>query len=501
MGLSVPSGKIGDSRDESVIERVASRVWDSPTVMMWLSQLAKAMGLLLVMPLVLTRFPLEDITLWYLFLAIISLQSLADVGFSPTFSRLIAYGTTGAEKDQLNSFRDRTRGVGRGRTNWSTVAAICGTMSWTYLRVTVGAVLLMAPIGSAFLLKPISESSDPTSSWLAWTFLVLTSGVVLWGNQFSAYLHGLNKIALVRRWEAIMGLGAVLTSFSVMLLRPEVLWLTVAHQSWMVLNVARNWVLCGHVEEGRFSRFRRDRGPLDRAVFAAAWPSAWRAGLGSLMARAPLQFTGLLYAQIGQQSIVASYLLGLNLLGYVRNFSMAPFYTKIPSLARLRAAGDSTAQMALALRGMRLGHAVFLSGFFFLGIFGSLVVEGIGSNAPFPGWLLWSLMGSGMVIERFGAMHLQLYMTTNHVISHIADGVTGVLFLVTSAALLGSLDIYAFPVGYLVSYAVFYAPFSARRSYGLFNTSFLVMEKTVFIPASLLVIAYLLITSAIHLSK
>ena len=74
--------------------------------MTWSSFLARSLSLILVVPLILTHFSTEEIALWYLFSTIIGLQMLADVGFSPTFSRIIAYGVGGLSTSELKDLRN-----------------------------------------------------------------------------------------------------------------------------------------------------------------------------------------------------------------------------------------------------------------------------------------------------------------------------------------------------------------------------------------------------------
>ena len=69
-------------------------LWESPTLMTWGSFLTRSLSAVLILPMVLRNFPKEEITLWFMFAQIISLQLLVDMGFTPTFSRLIAHGKT-----------------------------------------------------------------------------------------------------------------------------------------------------------------------------------------------------------------------------------------------------------------------------------------------------------------------------------------------------------------------------------------------------------------------
>jgi len=74
-------------------------------------------------------------------------------------------------------------------------------------------------------------------------------------------------------------------------------------------------------------------------------------------------------------------------------------------------------------------------------------------------------------------MHMQLYLTTNHVISHIADGISGLIFCVVGFLLVNYLGIYAIPIGMLAGYLGFYAWFAAYHSLKSLSVGFFVFEK------------------------
>jgi len=91
-------------------------------------------------------------------------------------------------------------------------------------------------------------------------------------------------------------------------------------------------------------------------------------------------------------------------------------------------------------------------------------------------------------------MHVHLYQVGNHIISHVADGVSGLIFITTTILLFNEFKIYAIPLGMLAGYLGFYAWFASIRSYKLLNENFISFEKKAnLIPISILSI-YILIT-------
>lgn len=449
--------------------------------MSWGSFGVNSLKIVFVLPLVMISLDTQNIALWLLFNTVFSFQVIADGGFSPTFSRVIAYAMGGSTAEDLSSHQI-IRPVNRSASpNWDTIEAIFNSMRRVYLILALLFLFFLSSIGTFSLLKPIAASSDSTSAWIAWVIILLASIVVLRGNVYSAFLQGTGRIALLKRWEMVTALGSIVTSVLVLCAGFGLLGLVAGQQTWMILNIIVNRHLCFHIESGTVKRFKRKT--PDPKVYRAVWPSAWRSGLGVLMSYGLIQATGVVYAQIGSSEKVASYLLGLRIINHLSRISQAPFYTKIPAMARFRAAGEIISQISLARRGMTIAYWTFTVGFVCLGVFADSLLKIIESNASFPGPLLWSLLGLAFFCERYGAMHIQLYSTTNHIIWHIANGISGILFITTALLLFPLIQVYAFPIAMLTGNLLFYDWYSALHSYRSFHLKFFQFEtRTSLVP-------------------
>ena len=468
------------------MNNVFHSIWYSPTIMTWGSFLSKTLSLIIVLPLILTKFSVEEISLWYLFATFIGFQMLVDIGFSPTFSRFIAYAMGGTEVKNLSS----PSGNSSGKPNWQALELICSTMYAIYSKLCILWFFILAIVGSLSLMKPISLAQDVSLAWYAWIFIILTSTVTLYGNIYSSYLQGINQIALLRRWEILFSLGAATTSFTVLLSDGGLLSLVIANQFWAILNVFRNKLLSNFAEDGRFKNFSTRK--QNREVLTAVWPSTWRTGIGTFTSYGLIQASGIIYAQVGNTSSVASYLLGLRLIQTVSSFSQAPFYSKIPIFSRLFSEGKKTELIKRAKKGMRLSYWSYIVGFILLGIVGKPLLNYIGSNADFPSLLLWSLFGITFFVERYGAMHINLYSASNHIINHIANSISGLIYLIVSLSLFDFFGVYAFPLGMLSGYLGFYSWFSALHSYREFSLNFFSFEKNTVIPPLSIILVYIL---------
>ena len=97
------------------------------------------------------------------------------------------------------------------------------------------------------------------------------------------------------------------------------------------------------------------------------------------------------------------------------DFSKAPFYSKIPRLSK-KAVGNFKDVVSVAQRGMCMSLLVFVAGICFFGLFGETLLALIGSNTKFISVEFWSILGLAYFIERYAAMHLNIYTLSNHII-------------------------------------------------------------------------------------
>ena len=175
-------------------------------------------------------------------------------------------------------------------------------------------------------------------------------------------------------------------------------------------------------------------------------------------------------------------------------FSRAPFNTKIPTLALFHARGEQARQKQIAEVGIRRCLFILAAGIMAVGLLANPFLSLIHSRVAFVDPRLWALLGLAAFSERYGAMHLQLYTTTNHVITHIANGITGGLFLISVLACYPYLGLYAFPLCQIVSNLGFYDWYAARHSYRAFQLRFREFEKKTSLVPFVILLFYSLLT-------
>lgn len=466
------------------LNAVGRRIWNSPTLMTWLSYFAKSGNLLFVLPLILKKFAAPEIALWYFFASILSISGLADFGFRNTFIRLFALAYGGAK--DIGIFNDKSPSS-KKEPNWQLVEVLYSSMKKIYIYTSLGLVIVLFSVGSYSLIKPISATTDHRQAWLSWVIIGCAIIFDFYGKVYNNYLEGLYEIALVKRIEFFSKLSSIATSFLVLLFAPSILNLVIAHSIWMTINTTRNYYLSRMVKDGKLKSFNPQ--PFEREFFLKIWRPAWRGGISGLMSQGLTNMSGILYAQVGNPAAVAAYMIALRLITEIRNISNAPFYSKIPIMVRLRAEGNDIKLISVAQRGMRLAHLVYTVGAIGVGLFFSHFLTLIGSQVHFVDSKLWLLLSLAFYFHRYGALHMQLYNTTNHIISHIVDTVAGIIFICSSLLLIKNYGLYAIPIGMIIGYLAFYSWVAAYYSLKSLKTSFFKYEyNTSLIPAGLFII-------------
>lgn len=439
------------------------KIFESPTMMTLFSFASKSLSFVIITPFLLTNFTTENIALWYLLGVFINLQSLADFGFYNTFVRFIALALSGgcSSVEDFNKIEDKNRNV--GNPNEQLAGLVIGTMKKVYSILTI--ILLIALICcSPLLSKNIQETSNVTEGWACWSIVIIFSVINFMGRPYSNFLLAQNKVALVRKWEGIFNIIALLVNVIVVLTVDSLLLLVLTNQIWIFVNLLRNRYLARTIKQGyKYQTF--DRYGYNKKIMQFVWPLAWKAGLSSLTTQGIVSASGLIYAQFCPAAAASSYLFAEKLYTSMRSFAQAPFYSKVPLLVTLRGQEKIHEWERIAQRGMFWASCIFVLGIIFCDSFGEDFFGLIKSNIQFPNHRLWLLMGWAYILHRYGAMHTQLYTTINKVNSHISDIISGLIMITVWMLFVNKLDVYVFPIGMLCGYLLFYIWYAGYYSY------------------------------------
>ena len=407
------------------IGNTARLLWNSRTLTTWANIFAQGISLFAVLPLILSNFPAAEITIWYLFSTFIGFQTLFQFGFNPTFSRLVAYAFAGANFDQIKNLNvDKSQNPTIALSNRSTLSELCGTMSSIYFGLATTAFIFLSSFGTLSIWKPLNQITDFSEGLKAWILVVAVTCIRIYGSQYICYLNGTDHIAKVARWQTLFTLLSIATAALVLTTGGSLLELVIAHQSWQILTVVRNFYLSRQVNKCIYKTFPIFK--ISKEAFSVAWPSAWRSGIGQATSILSIHSLGILYANIATSTDSAVYLLSTRIIQVITNVSQTPFTTKIPQLSKLFLK-DRKKHLQVAERGMRLSHAVFFTSILSITILAPYLLEAVGSNIQATPITLWLILVSSAFFGRLGSMHAHLYASANRISWHWASLVQSAL--------------------------------------------------------------------------
>jgi hypothetical protein len=414
-----------------------------------------------------------------------ALQPLFEMGFTPSFVRAVAYVHGGA-----TDLATGRRSDGQENTSLESEALldrVCSTMRWVYTRLALGTTAILALGGTLALRHSVAEVASVREAWGAWSVILFGSFLTFRNLSYSTYLQGANRIPDLRRVEIAGSLISVVANAIALLSGGGLVWLALTSQACTVAATEWNRAVA---RRRRPTGFGTDAPPWDWTIVRAVWPSTWRSGIGIMMSQGVVQLSAIGYAQLGSPAQVAALLFSLRILQILLSMCQAPFYSKIPHLARLYAEGRRDEQLRLASRGMALSYWVYAVGIVAIGLGLPPLLHRIGSHISFVDARLWFVIGLAYLVERFGAMHIQLYSLTNHIIWHRANGIAGAIYILVLWAAFRSLALYAFPLAIFAGYLGFYSWYAAIHSYRSFGMRFWHFEPRISMaPAALILLA------------
>ena len=466
------------------------KIWDSPTFTTWASFVSRPLNLILLTPLILTHLSEAETAVWFLFATFMSFQSLADFGFNSSLIRAYAHASGGAKaiknyKDEDIEKHDNTI----KEINWNLIEQIYSTVKYICIGLSILFVLLLSIFGTLFVDRLINLVSNPSEAWIAWVIIIIATGINVYGSRYSIFIKGMNEIPLFMRWQTLFSVLSIITSSIALYLSSNLLIVILVYQFWIIIGVLRNYIIAHKIYNNKLKTFNNVG--FVSSVFNGIFPAAWRTWVAQSMSFGLIQLSGIFYSQIGDISSVSSYLFSLKIINLIKQFSNAPLYSKLPWFGKLFLSKKIKELKIEIQRSMFFSHLTFVIFFILAGFISQPILDMIGSNTKFADHSLWFLLGLSFWIERYGAMHFQFYSLTNHVVAHIGNGISGMLYILLVILFFDKFQIYSFPLAYGIAYLSFYSWLGPYYSLSRFKINFFEFEfKSSLLPILFIIIYY-----------
>ncbi len=209
--------------------------------MTWGNMVTNSIKLLVLTPLILIRYDINEIAFWYLLLTINSFVIVIDFGFYPTFSRIISYAYHGLS--DIKEIDQNYKYEGDNRPDWNFISRIFGTVNSTYLALGIIVFFVVLFFTSYSVHDLISKAKTNYSLTLTYVVYSINIFVYFFTKKYDAVIIGTNHVALINRWNIIFNLVSTLASILVVYFRLWLLWLAVTLLIFNILLLFRGIII------------------------------------------------------------------------------------------------------------------------------------------------------------------------------------------------------------------------------------------------------------------
>lgn len=420
-------------------------------------------------------FDANQFNYWLLLNVFIGLQGIGDLGLSQVYTRALSQAYSGAEEITIidKSFRGEKKGV----INEGLLSSLIGTYVQTVKWASIIYGLFLTIIGYFTLSDVVSGQLSVFYAVLSFVITILTIIVAIRGNIYSIGLESIGLLYYSKKIDTIVNLFAIITNIILLLITKSILTLCVVNLLVVIVVISIKRRALIQSEIGTCLSIKN----FDNKIFSFLLPISLKSWLGSLFSYGLIQFTGLYLGGKIIPSKSSSFLLTIKVLDILKNLANAPFYSRIPYLNKVFINNERSVLKDFAEKRMRESFVVYFLGAGFILLFGNDVLEFIGSSAVLVNTKTLIILIAGFLFERFGALHIQLYSLSNHIVWHIANGITAILYLLF-VGILGYFNIDLVTIvscALLFANGLFYMPYALRKSFNYYNLDILSHFKNV----------------------
>jgi len=392
--------------------RLCVWLWHSPTFTTWGNYAAQSLRLLLVTPLILTRFDETEIAAWYLFASLNFFGTTISQRLGLTFSRMFAFAMGGASN--LAPIKGKREQENGGQPNWPAFERAYGTVGSLNLGLGWLNVLLALGMGWFGLSNLLAGYEAKGVIWLAFGLMQFSSLFSFIFQRYAIALQGMNYIALSNRWGIIFSLLSIVFGSLTLWLGGGIVALVLVMQVFTVLGFFRKRFLLRAVEGGRVLGFKQYS--FDREVFSWAWEPTWKGFVGQFGIHGSVQLTAIIYTAFGSKLEVASFLFSMRMMQTITQIGHAPFSSVQPLMSRQVAAAQYVELKKLLHRRITISLVMTAVGIILAGVSLPFLLSYIGASISFIDTKAWFLMGALLLLFRFDIINGAVCGLGNHIV-------------------------------------------------------------------------------------
>jgi hypothetical protein len=416
------------SRAASKAFTFASRVGKSAVLPGLISAVIGTGGNMILLPLMLKKFSEAELALWWVFLSMGALASLADFGFGAAMTRVYSYFWAGAKELRREGLDP---GATDGRPNRDGIFRLHASASHLYLRIAMAVLLLLGFGGTAILIRPAKDLANWGYVGTAWALYLIGIGHALATTHWSLACQGINRVR-EQHQATVMG-GAVY-----LVLAGTMIALGWGLYALVIATLARGIIvrtLCRWALQKALGEELRKKHTMDPEILRNLWPSAWKFGCMALGAFMCSQSSIIVSSQMLDNSVTAPLGLTLQVGTFLVNASALWLSVKWPEITGLRVQGRLSEMSILFARRFFLSMATLATSLLLLTHLGNSVVGYVKASASFLPAPLLGIYGI-YLLQRFSYSQFGMLTFTENVVPFFKLSIgTGVAVVLLTIAL------------------------------------------------------------------
>lgn len=434
---------------------------------------------LILLPLLLTKFDVAEVNVWFLFFAVIGISEMVVMGFNVTFVRFVSYTYASVDYRDFPTIRDNSSSY-KLENQDRQLSDIYSINVLVFLAISIIFFLILQTVGYFALYKPISYMDNPEIGWQAWQILIYANTLRVLGYTFPVFLQGMDRMSIFFNILSFEKLFYIIGGVLVLTIKPSLLGISIVSGLSISLSVVIQIIFFKWLSNRKikFSRFRKD-------LFLIIWESAWKSGVTKLLAPIIQRISGIIFAQIASPGLSGSYLLTERVFNILQSFSIITVNTYIPQISRMRGQNMFPELTRYIYKIGTLSYSVFLLGYIVVAFFGTAMLNLIDSETTLASPLILVLFSYAYLLQRLGGFQANLANQANNVIEHKAISIYAIVFFGFLLLMSSSLEMWVFPTAMILAQIVA-GIYTFTYSYPMYRTTFWGTEKYGFVPIVIL---------------
>jgi len=419
----------------------------------WISLLAKIGLNAAIIPIVAHKLDLIEANLWLMLITIFSITMVFDFGLTPTISRYVSY-----------ALNDKAKIKSPNNINTYTMEDVICVIKVTYNILGLASFLVSLQVMYWLLETKIGKLNQPLDGYYAILFMSIAIGVTLNGGGAIAYLQGKSKIYVYRNIESLATISTIIILLVVVEFFSSLMIVAAIYSAGQI--IALSWI--GYIARSDQTKLNIENNSYKKIILQEIIGVSWKSGLGIASTYIAIQSIGIIVSLLATPEEGNFFLLAQRIMQAVASLGNVPFYVTLPKLAEAYIQNNrqyifESTKKTILQSNILTAASLTIIGYCWLN-FEKIAPIGFSLRAFEFSSVPWFYLCVALIIERAGAMYLQIYTLSNIVIWHKLNSLSSVVMLAGMPILYKYMGVEGLPASIIISYLLIYLPVSIVKS-------------------------------------